>query len=138
MTTPVNYQNGNNTSVNPANLTALWHLPMTAGWSDGSNQTTLYKSFLDTIEPLKGLTPGGGCYVNEGHFLDQNGRRLFTGTTSLKCPRLRRSMTLEISLTVGSALAGRAHLSDLLLHPTVLTSTLDSTDFERLQYLLML
>jgi hypothetical protein len=73
MTTPVNHQNGNSTSANPAWRTALWHLLMTAGWSNNipiSSQATFYKSFLDTIEPLKDLTSGGGCYVNEGHFLE--------------------------------------------------------------------
>lgn len=83
MTTPVNHQDANSTSANPAWRSALWHLLMTAGWTDEisvSNQAVLYESFLDTIEPLKDLTPGGGCYVNEGHFLEPEWQETFYGS----------------------------------------------------------
>lgn len=73
MTTPVNHRNGNTTSANPAWRSALWHLLMTGGWTEKlsvSKEKALQDSWLDTVEPLKRLTPGGGCYVNEGHYLE--------------------------------------------------------------------
>jgi hypothetical protein len=83
MTTPVNHQNGAETSVNPAWRSALWHTIMTGGWTKNlpvANETVLVESWLDTIEPLKDLTPGGGCYVNEGHYLEPEWQETFFGT----------------------------------------------------------
>ncbi|CRG82838.1 hypothetical protein PISL3812_00184 [Talaromyces islandicus] len=83
MTTPVNHQNGAETSVNPAWRSALWHTIMTGGWSENlppSNATARVEGWLGTIEPLKDITPGGGCYVNEGHYLEPEWQETFFGT----------------------------------------------------------
>ena len=83
MTTPVNNQNGNTTSANPAWRTALWHVLMTGGWTGElgvSNETALLESWLDTVKPLKDLTPGGGCYLNEGHYLEPEWQETFYGS----------------------------------------------------------
>ncbi|PYH42493.1 FAD binding domain-containing protein [Aspergillus saccharolyticus JOP 1030-1] len=82
MTTPVNVQNGNTTSVHPAWRSALWHVLMTGGWFDvrsSANQTALGERWLDTVQPLKDLTPGGGCYVNEGSYLEPEWEQTFFG-----------------------------------------------------------
>ncbi|KAJ6043393.1 CAZyme family AA7 [Penicillium canescens] len=83
MTTPVNHQNGNTTSANPAWRTALWHVLMTGGWTKElgvSNETALLESWLNTVQPLKDLTPGGGCYLNEGHYLEPEWQETFFGS----------------------------------------------------------
>lgn len=82
MTTPVNHQNRNTTSANPAWRSALWHVIMTGGWTEElgvSEEKALQTSWLDTVEPLKRLTPGGGCYVNEGHYLEPEWHETFFG-----------------------------------------------------------
>lgn len=83
MTTPINHQNGAETSVNPVWRSALWHTIMTSGWSENyppSNTSAIVEGWLDTVEPLKELTPGGGCYVNEGHYLEPEWQETFFGT----------------------------------------------------------
>jgi FAD binding domain/Berberine and berberine like len=83
MTTPINHQNGNETSANPAWRSALWHLLMTGAWTDElpvDEQTLLAENFLTTIGPLKELTEGGGCYVNEGHYLEPDWQETFYGS----------------------------------------------------------
>ncbi|KAH8695640.1 isoamyl alcohol oxidase [Talaromyces proteolyticus] len=83
MTTPVNHQNGDTTSVNPAWRTALWHTIMSGGWYEAlsvSTEAELVESFLETIEPLKELTPGGGSYFNEGHYLEPEWQETFFGS----------------------------------------------------------
>ncbi|OJJ96898.1 hypothetical protein ASPACDRAFT_54267 [Aspergillus aculeatus ATCC 16872] len=82
MTTPVNVQNGNTTSVHPAWRSALWHVLMTGGWFDvrsTANQTALQERWLETVQPLKELTPRGGCYVNEGSYLEPEWEETFFG-----------------------------------------------------------
>ncbi|KAL2831171.1 hypothetical protein BDW59DRAFT_169879 [Aspergillus cavernicola] len=68
MTTPVNHQNGNTTSANPGWRSALWHVIMTGGWTTElprAEKAVLHESRLDTVEPLKDLAPGGGCFYSE-------------------------------------------------------------------------
>ncbi|KAJ5604817.1 CAZyme family AA7 [Penicillium lagena] len=92
MTTPVNHQNGNTTSANPAWRTALWHVLMTGGWSEElgvSTETALLEKWLDTIEPLKFLTPGGGCYLNEGHYLEPEWQETFFGSNYPELHRIK-------------------------------------------------
>ncbi|KAE8423629.1 hypothetical protein BDV36DRAFT_279148 [Aspergillus pseudocaelatus] len=73
MTTPANHPNGN----------ALWHLVYSGGWTDGvptTAQNHIIKSLLDSVEPVKNLTIGGGCYVNEGHYLEPDWEQTFFGS----------------------------------------------------------
>ncbi|CAI7612151.1 unnamed protein product [Penicillium glandicola] len=93
MTTPVNHQNGNTTSVNPAWRPALWHTLMTGGWTDElsvQNETNLLEAWLDTVEPLKRLTPGGGCYLNEGHYLEPEWQETFFGSNYPELLRIKK------------------------------------------------
>ncbi|KAJ5587484.1 CAZyme family AA7 [Penicillium hispanicum] len=83
MTTPVNHQNGNATSANPVWRSALWHTLMTGGWTkklSNSEENELQEAWLGTIEPLKALTPGGGCYVNEGSYKEPQWQDTFYGS----------------------------------------------------------
>ncbi|GAM34224.1 hypothetical protein TCE0_015f01664 [Talaromyces pinophilus] len=92
MTTPINTQNGNETSINPAWRTALWHLIMTGGWFDvlpTTKENAMVESWLETIEPLKELTPGGGCYVNEGHYLEPEWKESFWGSNYPELLRIK-------------------------------------------------
>ncbi|KAJ5263160.1 CAZyme family AA7 [Penicillium angulare] len=93
MTTPVNHQNGNQTSVNPAWRPALWHLLLTGGWtkklSDSTKQTLIQK-WLDTVKPVKTLTPGGGCYLNEGHYLEPEWQETFFGSNYPELLRIKK------------------------------------------------
>jgi hypothetical protein len=82
MTTPVNIQNSNATSANPSWRTALWHLLMTGRWTEElgiASKTALLESWLDTVKPLKHLTPHRGCYLNEGHYLEPEWQETFYG-----------------------------------------------------------
>ncbi|OJJ01862.1 hypothetical protein ASPVEDRAFT_887269 [Aspergillus versicolor CBS 583.65] len=82
MTTPVNVQNGNTTSVNPAWRDALWHTIMTGGWPTKlaqEQEAKLQEAWLGTVQPLKELTPGGGSYVNEAHYLEPEWEETFFG-----------------------------------------------------------
>ncbi|KAJ5832384.1 CAZyme family AA7 [Penicillium riverlandense] len=93
MTTPVNHQNGNTTSANPAWRTALWHVLMTGGWPQElsvKNETELLEVWLDTVDPLKVLTPGGGCYLNEGHYLEPEWQETFFGSNYPELLRIKK------------------------------------------------
>lgn len=93
MTTPANTHNGNETSANPAWRSALWHLIQTGGWYDKlsvANETALVEGWLDTVTPLKELTPGGGCYVNEGHYLEPEWQETFWGSNYAELLRVKR------------------------------------------------
>ncbi|BCS26754.1 uncharacterized protein APUU_51465S [Aspergillus puulaauensis] len=82
MTTPVNVQNGNTTSVNPAWRDALWHTIMTGGWPTKlarEEEAKLQDAWLGTVQELKELTPGGGAYVNEAHYLEPEWEDTFFG-----------------------------------------------------------
>jgi Berberine and berberine like len=82
MTTPVNIQNSNATSANTAWRTALWHRLMTGRWTEELgivSKTALLESWLDTVKPLKDLTPGRGYYLNEGHYLQPEWQETFYG-----------------------------------------------------------
>jgi hypothetical protein len=83
MTTPANHPDGRMTSVNPAWHHALWHLLMTAGWAEElpvHEQSDISHSFLATIDALKEINPGGGCYLNEGHYPDPEWQEFFWGS----------------------------------------------------------
>ncbi|KAJ9646746.1 hypothetical protein H2204_000438 [Knufia peltigerae] len=92
MTTPVNVQNGNTTSANPAWRSALWHLIMTGGWTEklsASKEKALQESWLDTVEPLKRLTPGGGCYLNECSYLEPEWQSTYFGANYPELVRVK-------------------------------------------------
>ncbi|KAF5855891.1 hypothetical protein ETB97_008270 [Aspergillus alliaceus] len=93
MTTPVNHQNGDATSVNPAWRSALWHVLMTGGWTEqlGSlAEKELLETWLNTVEPMKELTPGGGCYLNEGHYLEPKWQETFFGSNYRELLRIKK------------------------------------------------
>ncbi|GFG18551.1 6-hydroxy-D-nicotine oxidase [Aspergillus udagawae] len=93
MTTPVNHRNGDATSVNPAWRSALWHVLMTGGWTEQLSNLTeaeLLETWLDTVEPMKELTPGGGCYLNDGHYLEPEWQETFFGSNYPELLRIKK------------------------------------------------
>ncbi|KAH8646897.1 FAD binding domain-containing protein [Xylariales sp. PMI_506] len=84
MTTPANNPDAQNaTSANPAWRSALWHLVYAGGWVDGIIDTvsdSITETLLGALDPLKALTAGGGCYVNEGHYLEPDWEETFYGS----------------------------------------------------------
>ncbi|KAF5863322.1 hypothetical protein ETB97_010322 [Aspergillus alliaceus] len=67
MTTPANHQDGTTAEAHPAWRNALWHLIYAGRWADGVPsfvQNHILTSLLDSVDPFKKLTHGGGCYVN--------------------------------------------------------------------------
>ncbi|KAE8335740.1 hypothetical protein BDV24DRAFT_168965 [Aspergillus arachidicola] len=93
MTTPANRPDGEGTSVHPAWRHALWHLVYSGGWTDGipsASQDHIVKHLLDAVEPVKSLTPGGGCYVNEGHYLEPDWKQTFFGSNYDKLLEIKK------------------------------------------------
>lgn len=93
MTSPVNVQNGNATSANPAWRSALWHVLMTGGWLtqlEPVNEKKLLETWLNTVQGLKDLTPGGGAYVNEASYLEPEWQKTFYGSHYPELLRIKK------------------------------------------------
>ncbi|PYI33323.1 FAD binding domain-containing protein [Aspergillus indologenus CBS 114.80] len=70
-------------SAHPAWRTALWHVIHAGEWleplsAEGLARTTA--GFLGVLDPLKRLSPGGGAYLNEAHYLEPDWRQTFFGS----------------------------------------------------------
>jgi FAD/FMN-containing dehydrogenase len=82
--TPANHPNGSATGVNPAWRGSLWHLLMVTGYVQGSPQE-LVDSFWEYArlgaKPFIDLLPGGGgCYMNEADYGEENWQNAFFGS----------------------------------------------------------
>lgn len=84
MTTPVHHPDVKRmTGVNPAWRDALWHLDFAGGWTTNisiSDRRSITQTVLKSLDPLKELTPGGGCYMNEASYLEPDWQRAFFGS----------------------------------------------------------
>ncbi|KAI1293920.1 FAD binding domain-containing protein [Xylaria venustula] len=82
--TPVtNLDSSHLTSVHPAWRTALWHVVHAGEWLEPLDEFTMQRTtggFLEMIEPLKKLSPGGGVYLNEAHYLEPDWQQTFFGS----------------------------------------------------------
>lgn len=70
------------TSVHPAWRDALWHVINVAEWEEPLTPTTLKavsSGFLDMLEPVKALTPGGGAYLNEASYEEPEWQQTYFG-----------------------------------------------------------
>ncbi|KAL3470777.1 FAD binding domain-containing protein [Aspergillus californicus] len=77
-TPPANKQ----TSANPAWRTSLWHAIHVGEWATPLSPDALKAvehGFLDAVEPLKALTPGGGAYVNEASYSEPEWEQTYFG-----------------------------------------------------------
>jgi hypothetical protein len=70
------------TSAHPAWRDALWHVINVAEWKESLPTATMKKvssGFLDLLEPVKALTPGGGAYLNEASYEEPEWQQTFFG-----------------------------------------------------------
>ncbi|KAF1834730.1 hypothetical protein BDW02DRAFT_325726 [Decorospora gaudefroyi] len=70
------------TSVNPIWRDSLWEVIMGAGWTTKTPpniRTQIQNTISASIQPFKALTPGGGCYMNEGDWTEENWQQTFFG-----------------------------------------------------------
>jgi len=82
-TGPANQRDNSKTSVNPAWRDALWEVIMGAAWTTKDSihaRTQIQNTISASIQPFKALTPGGGCYMNEGDWTEENWQQTFFGT----------------------------------------------------------
>ena len=81
-TGPDNNPDNGKTSVNPIWRDSLWEVVMGQFWTTATSQemrAQIQRTVSATIEPLKALTPGGGCYLNEGDWTEENWKETFFG-----------------------------------------------------------
>ncbi|CBX96720.1 hypothetical protein IAQ61_005419 [Plenodomus lingam] len=92
-TGPTNQPDNSKTGVNPAWRDALWEVIMGAAWTskDSRQARTLIQNTVSaSIQPFKALTPGGGCYMNEGDWTEENWQQTFFGTNYDKLLTVKR------------------------------------------------
>ena len=81
---PVSNPDSNHmTSALPAFRSALWHVIHVAEWGKPLAPTTAQSAtagFLQMLDPLKELSPGGGAYFNEAHYGEPDWQETFFGT----------------------------------------------------------
>ncbi|PYI02677.1 FAD binding domain-containing protein [Aspergillus sclerotiicarbonarius CBS 121057] len=81
--TPVtNLDKGQLSSVNPAWRDAIWHVIHAGEWVEPMGEEELGHTtagFLDMLQPLKRLSPGGGAYLNEAHYLEPEWQETYFG-----------------------------------------------------------
>lgn len=71
------------TSAHPLWRDSLWEVIMGGGWTSSTTRrqrTRLQNTISASIQPFKALTPGGGCYVNEGDWMEENWQQTFFGS----------------------------------------------------------
>ncbi|KAF2632970.1 FAD-binding domain-containing protein [Macroventuria anomochaeta] len=82
-TGPANHPDGHATSAHPLWRDSLWHVIMGGGWTasnTSAQRTQMQNTISASIQPFKALTPGGGCYVNEGDWMEENWQQTFFGS----------------------------------------------------------
>lgn len=82
-TGPANHPDGSASSAHPLWRESLWEVIMGGGWTASNSpaqRTQLQNTISASIQPFKALTPGGGCYVNEGDWMEENWQQTFFGT----------------------------------------------------------
>jgi FAD/FMN-containing dehydrogenase len=70
------------TSALPAWRDALWHVIHVGEWEEPLAPAALEAAtdgFLQMLDPLKKLSPGGGAYFNEAHYGEPNWQQTFFG-----------------------------------------------------------
>ncbi|KAK5994626.1 FAD-linked oxidoreductase ZEB1-like protein [Cladobotryum mycophilum] len=70
-------------SANPAWRDSLWHVIHVGEWLEPLEDDVLQRTadgFLKLLDPLKKLSPGGGVYLNEAHYLEPEWRQTYFGS----------------------------------------------------------
>jgi hypothetical protein len=81
-TGPHNFPDGGKTSVNPIWRNSLWEVIMGGAWTTNTSpevREQIQNTISASIQPFKALTPGGGCYMNEGDWMEENWKQTFFG-----------------------------------------------------------
>lgn len=81
-TGPWNHPDNSKTGVNPEWRNALWHVVMGAAWissTPSTLRTQIQNTVSASVQPFKALTPGGGSYLNEGDWSEENWQQTFFG-----------------------------------------------------------
>lgn len=82
-TGPFNQLDNSRTGVNPAFRDAMWEVIMGGFWTKNTPESVrrqIRNTISASIEPFKALTPGGGCYMNEGDWTEENWQQTFFGS----------------------------------------------------------
>ncbi|KAH4299321.1 hypothetical protein HBH98_084490 [Parastagonospora nodorum] len=81
-TGPFNQPDNSRTGLNPAWRDTLWHIVMGAAWTSTTPpnvRTQIQNTVSASVQPFKALTPGGGCYMNEADWQEENWQQTFFG-----------------------------------------------------------
>jgi hypothetical protein len=81
-TGPWNQPDNSKTAVNAQWRNALWHVVMGAGWISSipaNVRAQIQNTVSASVQPFKALTPGGGAYVNEADWMEENWQQTFFG-----------------------------------------------------------
>lgn len=92
-TGPFNQPEKDKTGVNPAWRDAMWEVIMGGFWTSSTSDSVRNKirnTISASIEPFKALTPGGGCYMNEGDWLEENWQQTFFGSNYDRLLQIKR------------------------------------------------
>ncbi|KAL1606351.1 hypothetical protein SLS60_003753 [Paraconiothyrium brasiliense] len=82
-TGPFSHPVNSGTGVNPAFRDALWEVIMGGIWTSNTPDSIRHQirnTISASVEPFKALTPGGGCYMNEGDWTEDNWQQTFFGS----------------------------------------------------------
>ncbi|KAF1994916.1 FAD-binding domain-containing protein [Amniculicola lignicola CBS 123094] len=82
-TGPHNHPDNSKTGVNPGWRDTMWEVIMGGFWTRNTPaavRTQIQNTISASIQPFKALTPGGGCYMNEGDWLEENWQQTFFGS----------------------------------------------------------
>lgn len=97
-TGPFNHPDNSKTGVNPGWRTALWHVIMGGIWTTSTPadvRAQIQKTIPASIEPFKKLTPGGGCYMNEGDWTEPDWQSTFFGSNYAELEKVKRKWDPE-------------------------------------------
>jgi hypothetical protein len=81
-TGPHNHPDNSKTGVNPAWRDSIWEVIMGGIWTSNTPldvRAQVQNTISAAIQPFKALTPGGGCYMNEGDWMEENWQQTFFG-----------------------------------------------------------
>ncbi|KAF2825686.1 hypothetical protein CC86DRAFT_293752 [Ophiobolus disseminans] len=81
-TGPLSHSDNSKTGLHPEWRKALWHVIIGAAWTSTTPlnvRTHIQKTVSASVQPFKALTPGGGCYMNEGDWLEEDWQQTFFG-----------------------------------------------------------
>ncbi|KAF2197278.1 FAD-binding domain-containing protein [Delitschia confertaspora ATCC 74209] len=92
-TGPANHPDNSKTGTNPGWRDALWHVIMGGFWTKDVSVSTrklIQSAISSSITPLKNITPGGGCYMNEGDWTEMEWQTTFFGGNYEGLERVKR------------------------------------------------